>query len=658
MRRGGAAGDESRQRRTRKRPQKSPEDFPGGVADETYEDHQPPAEPSVPPQTGSFAAIPKTAGPQPDPVPKNAGPGANSDSQQGGNPVGGVHVWGAASGGAHAGGPPKNSDEGVHVGGPPNAGQPQFMPPPAVQGPPAEQRVGDDEVTRPGPPRKSSPLPPQRPAQRPQGAGNRSPKFGRPLTTGGIIGWTALSAIVPGAAHLRSGRRKLGFIFLGTFGLVLIAAVVFGIGILGNIGSAVRESTLTTVLVGSAVLALAWFALVLMSYVSLQPDRLPQRGQIVSGIAVGALCVAVMAPFAFAATTVNAAQDLLDAFPSDAEAGNPTSVPIKAEDPWNGKKRVNFLLIGGDAAGNRVGVRTDSMQVASVNIQTGNTILFALPRNLQHVHFSKNSPLNQQFPSGFRAELPNGGLLNEVWQYAEDYPNLGVRGPAALKDAISTTLGLHVDYYAMVDMYGFAALVDAIGGLEINVQTDIKYGGVYGTAGTIPAGRRVLNGEQVLWYGRSRVGSDDFSRMGRQRCVIGALAQQASPPVVLANFTKIVSAAKRLFRTDIPRPLLEHLVTLGLKVKNAKITSTQFVPPQIWPGSADWVKIHKMVATAIRKSNGGVAPVQAGVTASPSGSVPATTAPSPTPTAARPSNVPTPNSQATEDKSLAELCGF
>ncbi|WP_082801186.1 LCP family protein [Herbidospora cretacea] len=641
MGRGGAAGDESRQRRTRKRPQKSSEDFPGGAADETSEEPQktaePPTEPaqasgpSEPPQTGSFAAIPKTAGPQPDPVPKNAGPRASA------RPDTVVHSGAAASG-------------------------PQFTPAPAVQGPPAEQRVADDEVTRPGPPRKPAPLPPQRPGgpARPAGPGKggRAPQFGRPLTTGGVIGWTAVSAIVPGAAHLRSGRRKQGYIFLATFGVVLVAAVVFGLGILGNVGSAVRESTLTTALVGSAVLAVAWFGLVLMSYVTLQPDRLPQRGQIVSGIAVGALCVAVMAPFAFAATTVNAAQDLLESFPSDAEAGNPTAVPIKAEDPWNGKKRVNFLLIGGDAAGNRVGVRTDSMQVASVNIQTGNTVLFALPRNLQHVHFSKNSPLNRQFPNGFRAELPNGGLLNEVWQYAEDYPNLGVRGPAALKDAISTTLGLHVDYYAMVDMYGFAALVDAIGGLEINVQTDIKYGGVYGTAGTIAAGKRVLNGEQVLWYGRSRVGSDDFSRMGRQRCVIGALAQQASPPVVLANFTKIVSAAKRLFRTDIPRPLLEHLVTLGMKVKNAKITSTQFVPPQIWPGSADWAKIHKMVAQAIRKSNGAVAPVQAGVTASPSGSGPARPSPSPTPTAARPTQVPTPNSQATEDKSLAELCGF
>ncbi|WP_197038645.1 LCP family protein [Herbidospora cretacea] len=585
--------------------------------------------PSEPPQTGSFAAIPKTAGPQPDPVPKNAGPAASV-----------------------------RPDTIVHSGASTSSGGPQFMPPPAVQGPPAEQRIADDEITRPGPPRKPAPLPPRGPAK--SGPKSRPPQFGRPLTTGGVIAWTALSAIVPGAAHLRSGRRKMGYIFLGTFGVALIAAVVLGVQILGNLGSAVRESTLTAVMTGSATLALAWFALILMSYISLTPDRLPQRGQIISGVVVGALCVGVMAPFAYAANFANQTQSLLANFPSDHDGSNPQAVPIKAEDPWGGKKRVNFLLIGGDAAGNRTGVRTDSMQVASVNVQTGNTVLFALPRNLQHVHFSKNSPLNKQFPSGFRAELPNGGLLNEVWQYAEDYPNLGVRGPAALKDAISTTLGLHVDYYAMVDMYGFAALVDAIGGLEINVQTDIKYGGVYGTAGTIKAGKRVLNGEQVLWYGRSRVGSDDFSRMGRQRCVIGALAQQASPQTVLLNFNKIVAAAKRLFRTDIPRPLLEHLVNLGLKVKDAKITSTQFVPPQIWPGSADWDKIKRMVATAIRKSNGAAAPVQAGVTASPSGPDPAASGPdpNPTPTAAKPTLTPTPNSQATEDKSLAELCGF
>ncbi|WP_214110856.1 LCP family protein [Acrocarpospora catenulata] len=483
------------------------------------------------------------------------------------------------------------------------------------------------------------------------------PRFGAPLSTGAIIGWTSLSAFIPGAAHLRSGNRKAGFILLGLFGVVLIATVLYGLQFIGNVGAAVRESTLVTVTVAAVVLALAWFVLVLMSYITLGPDRLPQKGQIVSGIVVGVLCVAVMAPFALTVTTVSGAQELLSAFPSAED--NPSHAPVKAEDPWNGRKRINFLLIGADAAGNRTGVRTDSMTVASVNIPTGNTVLFSLPRNLQHVHFTPGSVMDKQFPNGFRAELSNGGLLNEVWQYAEDYPNLGIHGPAALKDAISHTLNLHIDYYAMVDMYGFAALIDAIGGLRINVQSEVKYGGTLGTAGTIAPGYRLLNGEQVLWYGRSRVGSDDFSRMARQRCVIGALAQQASPAVVLANFNKIIKAAKRLFRTDIPQDLLEHLVNLGVKVKDAKITSTQFVPPAIYTGNPDWAKIRRMTVNAIRKSMASKPPVVAG-SASPGATPGASATPSvsATPTAtvsAGTSPSPTKNS---EDQSISELCGF
>ncbi|GAA1016585.1 hypothetical protein Aple_102180 [Acrocarpospora pleiomorpha] len=560
------------------------------------------------------------------------------------------------------------------AGGPPPQLQPQQPhpaaervpePPPGRPGPSrrraAPRRAADETATAPA--RAGHPAGPYPPEQAAMGHDNpgqepprpRGPRFGRPMSVGAIIGWTALSAFVPGAAHLRSGNRRLGFILLGVFGAILVGAIVYGLQFVGNVGAAIRESTLITLTVASIVLALAWFVLVLLSYITLGPDRLPQSGQIVSGIVVGVLCVSVMAPFALTATTVNTTQDFLDAFPSEHE--NPTAVPVKAEDPFNGRKRVNFLLIGGDAAGNRTGVRTDSMTVASVNIATGNTVLFSLPRNLQHVHFSARSPLNKQFPNGFHRELPNGGLLNEVWQYAEDNPSFGLRGPEALKDAIGTTLGLHIDYYAMVDMFGFAALIDAIGGLKIRVTEDVKYGGKFGTAGTIKAGYRVLNGEQVLWYGRSRVGSDDFSRMARQRCVIGALAQQASPAVVLANFTKIIQAAKRLFRTDIPRQLLEHLVDLGLKVKGAKITSTQFVPPQIWPGSPDWEKIKKMTATAIRKSVGTV-PVVA--TASPSAPGASATPPSTTPTASASSSglaTPTPNKN-TADQTLSELCGI
>ncbi|MEV4460412.1 LCP family protein [Microbispora sp. NPDC049633] len=507
-----------------------------------------------------------------------------------------------------------------------------------------------------------------------------APRFTPPLTTASLIGWTALSAVLPGAAHLRAGNRRTGIALLATFGVVLVALVVLALHLKDNAGVALRGSTLTAVMVGAAVCALAWFTLVLLSFVALRPQRLPQTGQVVSGIVAGVLCVAVMAPFAFTANTIRTANQLLDDVLAPVNDGS-TPAPVRAEDPWNGRKRVNFLLVGGDAAGNRVGVRTDSMTVASVNVATGNTVLFSLPRNLQYVRFPPSSPLRKVFPNGFNDE--GQGLLNSVWYYADNNPQVmggKNRGAQALKDAIGYTLGLHIDYYAMVDMYGFAALIDAVGGLKIRVEQDVKWGGKFGTAGTIKAGYRTLNGEEVLWYGRSRVDSDDFSRMSRQRCVIGALAQQVTPATVLANFNRIATAARHMFRTDIPRDLLEHLVPLGMKVRNAKITSLQFVPPLIYTGNPDWAKIRKLTLEAIRESmtdRGAVAATASpmtstgsGASASPSGSTAGSVSPSSSPSAspspsasrtpvvagANPRATPTPNDKPA--KSLSELCGF
>ncbi|WP_433501423.1 LCP family protein [Sphaerimonospora sp. CA-214678] len=484
------------------------------------------------------------------------------------------------------------------------------------------------------------------------------------MTTASLIGWTALSALVPGAAHLRAGRRRTGFVLLAVFGVVLVAILLYGLRFMGDAGAVIRSSTLTTIMVGSGVCALAWFTLTVLSFVALRPKRLSQNGQIVSGIVVGVLAVSVMAPFALTASTIKAVGETLDAI-SAPDGSQPTHVPIRAEDPWNGRKRINFLLLGGDAAGNRESVRTDSMTVASVNLATGNTVLFSLPRNLQYVRFPAGSPLHKQFPNGFTAEQ---GLLNAVWYYADNNPQVmggRNRGPQALKDAIGHTLGLKIDYYAMVDMFGFARLIDAMGGLQIRVEQDIKWGGKFGTAGTIKAGHRRLSGEEVLWYGRSRVDSDDFSRMGRQRCVIGALAQQANPATVLTNFTKIATATRHMFRTDIPRDLLEHLVPLGLKVKDAKITSLQFVPPLIWPGNPDWHKIRTLTLKAIRESMTDRRAVAANASPSDAPATPGATTPrvpaSPSPSetqslAKRPTQTPTQNDQ--EAKSLTELCGF
>ncbi|WP_240778106.1 LCP family protein [Nonomuraea basaltis] len=505
----------------------------------------------------------------------------------------------------------------------------------------------------------------RRPPRRPRPASgpasrSRAPRFARPLTTASVLGWTALSAIVPGAAHLRAGHRRVGLTLISVYAVLLLAALAFGLtreNILASLTSFVDDGMMVMVIVIASLCALAWFALLVSSYVALGPNRLNQQGQVVTGIVVGVLCVAVMAPFAFTADTMLAAHSAIgDIFPTETDPEVPSAAK-DPENPWGGKDRVNFLLVGGDAAGNRTGVRTDSMNVASVDLKTGNTVLFSLPRNLQHVRFPASSPLNRQFPNGFMAELPNGGLLNEVWQYANDNPQLmggKNKGPRALMDAVGHTLGLKIDYYAMINMYGFASLVDAIGGLKIRVEQDVKWGGLYGTAGTIKAGFRRLSGEQALWYGRSRVNSDDFSRMGRQRCVIGAFAQQATPTVILTNFNKIAGAAKRMAQTNIPRHLVQPLMEVAVKVKDAKITSLQFVPPEFYSGRPDWVKIRQASRKAISDS---LRPAKQAQTANVSAS-PGVTAPTRKTPTAGPTQTPTRNSQKAGAKSLDELCGL
>ncbi|MEU4223358.1 LCP family protein [Nonomuraea sp. NPDC026600] len=584
-----------------------------------------------------------------------AGPGNGSETSSTGEAA---DADDAPPDGSPTDGPPVAGTHGTHPAGahptgPGGTGPGEKAPGGRAPGgkPPGGRPPGGKGARGPASPGAGRPKPRSRP-------GSGAPQFAKPLTLGSVLGWTLLSALVPGVAHLRAGRRRTGLILLGIYVVLVAAGAAYGL---------TRNATNLTVFAGAdmqmrvvviaSVLALSWFAVIVTSYVALGPNRLNQQGQVISGIVVGVLCVSLMAPFALAANTILTFRQTVDAiFPS---AGNkdPDIAPVKEDDPWNGKDRVNFLLIGGDAAGDRTGVRTDSMTIASVDIRTGNTVLFSLPRNLQHVHFPTTSPLRKQFPNGFMAELPNGGLLNEVWQYATDNPQVmggKNKGPRALMDAISYTLNLKLDYYAMMNMYGFADLVDAIGGLKIRVERDIKWGGHYGTAGTIKAGYKKLTGEQALWYGRSRVDSDDFSRMARQRCVIGAFAQQATPDKILFNFGEIASATKRLAQTNIPKELIEPLAGLAVKVKNAKITSLQFVPPEFLSGRPDWLKIRLAARKAIADSTRTARTAQAAdVTSSPG----TPTAKPSRSLAARPTQTPTQNSQKSA-KSLSELCGL
>ncbi|GGL12563.1 LCP family protein [Planomonospora parontospora] len=489
----------------------------------------------------------------------------------------------------------------------------------------------------------------------------------KPPGIGAVIGWTALSVIAPGAAHLRAGWRRTGLVLLSLYAALLLALLWVGLtSDLGSLaGQLLASSWLTGVTVASLALGVAWFALVVHSFMVLNPGTLPATGQAAAGTVAGVLAVAVLLPFGFVGQYAAVSQTAIEGVFSSPAATFPAG---REQDPWAGRSRVNILLLGGDADDHRPGVRTDSINVASVDVRTGNTVLFSLPRNLENVRFVPGSPMARRFPNGFRLPTgPGGGredLLFAVWEYADAHPEIfGGRkeqGAQVLIDTVGYTLGLKIDWYALVNMWGFARLIDALGGVTITVPHDVVFGKY--NEGVVKAGRRRLGGADAMWFARSRTYSDDFSRMGRQRCVLGAILQQADPATVLARFNQVALATRELIRTDIPRPMLEHLVPLALKVKGARVTSVQFVPPLINTGYPDWARIRTVTAKAIRASAAAPRPAATPATtpaATPAVTLPATpavtpSASAPVKTTAKPTAKP---ADPTAPKGITDGCG-
>ena len=113
--------------------------------------------------------------------------------------------------------------------------------------------------------------------------------------------------------------------------------------------------------------------------------------------------------------------------------------------------------------------------------------------------------------------------------------------------------GLKINYWAMVNLEGFKDLVDAVGGVTLNVRSPIPVGGLGDdVTGYIQPGVRKLNGHDTLWFARARDGSDDYSRMARQKCVMNAMLNQISPQVAVRNFEKIAKASSAMISTNVP----------------------------------------------------------------------------------------------------------
>ncbi len=241
---------------------------------------------------------------------------------------------------------------------------------------------------------------------------------------------------------------------------------------------------------------------------------------------------------------------------------------------WNGLDRLNIVLLGADAGAGRRGLRTDTTIVVSIEPATGEIAMISVPRNLSNV------PLPQGMGIWDCHCFPD--LITHLYDAAERNPS-AFPGPNepwfnAIKGALGELLGVPIHYYALVTLDGFVDVVDALGGVTMDVPkrlVDETYPHENGTVErvVIEAGRQHFDGHLALAYARIRRPSDDFARMHRQRCVLGAVVEQTTPVEFLLNFPRLAEAIKKSVSTDIPQDRLVHFVDLLPKISTDRITS-------------------------------------------------------------------------------------
>ncbi|MFD4756714.1 LCP family protein [Streptomyces sp. NPDC058426] len=198
-------------------------------------------------------------------------------------------------------------------------------------------------------------------------------------------------------------------------------------------------------------------------------------------------------------------------------------------------KGTNYLIVGSDSregmskedkkrlhTGSAEGKRTDSMMI----LHTGDngTTMISLPRdsNITIPSF-KGSDSGKMYPAR------GANKLNAA--YAFDGPELLVR-------TIEYNTGLHIDHYAEIGFDGFASIVDAVGGVEMDIPKGFKD---EKSGADFKAGKQTLEGEQALAFVRTRYAlpGSDLDRTKNQQKFLAALAHQVATPSTIINPFKL-----------------------------------------------------------------------------------------------------------------------
>lgn len=227
--------------------------------------------------------------------------------------------------------------------------------------------------------------------------------------------------------------------------------------------------------------------------------------------------------------------------------------------------RINFMLLGNPGQEDYDGTRlTDTMMVASYDVENDSLNLFSVPRDLY-------------------VPVPTGGFAkaNAVYEIGEDKNN---DGAGAVRDMLEEILEIKIPYYMRIDFDGFTKVVDELGGVTVNVEkalSDPFYPGPnFGyQLVEFSQGTYTMDGATALKYARSRQTTSDFDRARRQQQIILALRDKAMDLELLTAPTKafeILDVLSDHFDTNLNRSEFERLMKLVVDFDSNNVVSKVF----------------------------------------------------------------------------------
>ncbi|KSU54043.1 LCP family protein [Microbacterium enclense] len=451
-------------------------------------------------------------------------------------------------------------------------------------------------------------------------------------------GWwlVVLNFLIPGSAQILAGSRRLGRFGLGaTLAMWTLLAIAALAGLLWPTGlfTVVTGSFLPDFLAAVRPVPLTLVQIALFAYIGLWIVLTVDTLRLVRLVRVGPLARVAMAIVAVvllffsgsgAAWAAGIAGSTRDALSSLFAQSGPVVPPSDGY--------YNILLLGADSGEGRDSMRFDSISVVSINADTGATTITGIPRDMPHFPFAPG-PMQDRYPDGHTGYADPtcgwGSGINqlktevEVCQdgdalYPDAKANDSEPGIEATKDAAEGILGIQIPYYVLIDMKGFAEMIDALGGVDITVQERLPKGGpAYDgqpvddwAFGWIEPGQQHMDGDTAQWYARSRYTTSDFDRMRRQRELQEAVLAQFTPQVVLTRFQEVAKSTTSLVQTDLPQSLIAPtLVDLALKAKDQTINTLELTPAGgVDEFDPDYAQVQQMVRDALHPASETEAP--------------------------------------------------